>query len=224
MQQVIKEQELKRISDIKMFQAQVSPHFLYNTLTSIRYMIYSSPPAEVDKILLSLNRFLKYVLSDSEKIYVTLNRELEQLANYVTIQECGFDTPLCYQVEIEPDLGNCLIVKMLLQPLIENALLHGLKPNNENPTLKIKITSFDTKNIQIVISDNGVGFDPNTLNDHEFRKQTTISHHHMGIANVRQRLLLHYGDHGYLDIQSQQGCGTVIRIVIPKETENGGVT
>ena len=79
MRQIIFEQEQKRESDIRMLQAQINPHFLYNTLASIRYMIYTTPPQEVDKILLALSRFLKYVLSNADTVYVTLDREFEQM-------------------------------------------------------------------------------------------------------------------------------------------------
>ena len=216
MRQVIFEQEQKRESDIRMLQAQINPHFLYNTLASIRYMIYTSPPAEVDKIIRALSRFLKYVLSNAETVYVTLDREFEQMNDYITIQEFGFEVPLRYNVEIEPGLGRCLVVKMLFQPLIENAILHGLKLNNTAPTLNIRVRAEDETNVCIEISDNGAGFDVSTLEERISRDTT---HHHLGLSNVQQRLWLHYGESCHFDMQSEKGRGTTIRISIPKLTE-----
>lgn len=216
MRQVIFEQEQKRESDIRMLQAQINPHFLYNTLASIRYMIYTSPPAEVDKIIRALSRFLKYVLSNAETVYVTLDREFEQMNDYITIQEFGFEVPLRYNVEIEPGLGRCLVVKMLFQPLIENAILHGLKLNNTDPTLNIRVRAEDETNVCIEISDNGAGFDVSTLEERISRDTT---HHHLGLSNVQQRLWLHYGESCHFDMQSEKGRGTTIRISIPKLTE-----
>ena len=135
MRQIIYKEEQKRVSDIRMLQAQINPHFLYNTLASIRYMIYTNPPEDIDTMLLALSRFLKYVLSNADNVYVTLDREFEQMENYITIQQFGFEVPLQYKVDIEAGLGQCLAVKMLFQPLIENAILHGLKLNKENPRL-----------------------------------------------------------------------------------------
>ncbi|MBQ7777488.1 MAG: sensor histidine kinase [Oscillibacter sp.] len=216
MRQVIFEQEQKRESDIRMLQAQINPHFLYNTLASIRYMIYTSPPAEVDRIIRALSRFLKYVLSNAETVYVTLDREFEQMNDYITIQQYGFEVPLQYKVDIEPGLGRCLVVKMLFQPLIENAILHGLKLNNVDPTLHIHVYSGEKDNILIDITDNGAGFDVDTLSQKTSKDPT---HHHLGISNVQQRLWLHYGESCTIDIQSEKGRGTTVRISIPKLTE-----
>lgn len=216
MRQVIFEQEQKRESDIRMLQAQINPHFLYNTLASIRYMIYTSPPAEVDQIIRALSRFLKYVLSNAETVYVTLDREFEQMNDYITIQQYGFDVPLQYKVDIEPGLGQCLVVKMLFQPLIENAILHGLKLNAVDPTLNIRVRSAEDNSVCIEISDNGAGFDVSTL-DERISRDTT--HHHLGLSNVQQRLWLHYGESCHFDMQSEKGRGTSIRITIPKLTK-----
>ena len=216
MRQVIFEQEQKRESDIRMLQAQINPHFLYNTLASIRYMIYTSPPADVDKMIRALSRFLKYVLSNAETVYVSLDREFEQMNDYITIQQFGFEVPLQYKVDIEPGLGRCLVVKMLFQPLIENAILHGLKLNDVDPTLHIRVYSDKEGGVCIDIADNGAGFDMEDLFKPKDKKP---GHHHLGISNVRQRLWLHYGESCSFEISSEKGVGTTASIRIPKLTE-----
>ena len=215
MRQIIFEQEQKRKADIHLLQVQINPHFLYNTLASIRYMVHTSPPAETDKILLALGRFLKYVLSNREDVYVTIDHELEQLDNYITIQGVGFDADLQYRVTVEKGLGHYMVVKMLLQPLVENALLHGLKLNKKDPLLHIDIASASNDMLQIKIIDNGTGFDVTSLSQ---KPSDDLPHHHLGISNVQQRLLLHYGESFKFDIQSTKGVGTTISIQIPKLT------
>ena len=133
-----------------------------------------------------------------------------------TIQQFGFEVPLRYHVDIEPGLGRCLIVKMLFQPLIENAILHGLKLNDIDPTLHIRVYSDTHGNIHIDIADNGVGFDVSSLAEDRPKDKT---HHHLGISNVRQRLWLHYGESCSFDIHSEEGRGTTVRISIPKLTK-----
>lgn len=219
MQQIIFEQEQKRESDIRMLQAQISPHFLYNTLASIRCMIYMNQPEDVDRILLALSRFLKYVLSNADTVYVTLGHELEQMNNYITIQQFGFDVPMRCEVDIPGELSRCLIVKMLLQPLIENAILHGLKVNRTDPTLRITATAAEGGMVQIDISDNGSGFDAETL---RLSNSSEPPSRHLGIRNVRQRLQLHYGENFRFELISKKGQGTTARIVIPKMTKEGG--
>ena len=215
MKQIIFEQEQKRISDMRMLQSQINPHFLYNTLGSIRYMVYASPPQDVDAMLLSLTKFLNYVLSGAE-VHASLDRELEQMETYINIQRFGFDVPLRYEVDIGEGLGHYQIVKMLLQPLVENAVLHGLKLNSVDPLLQIKVRPTEKEMIQITISDNGPGFDPAALSQKQKEKS---SHHHLGIANIRQRLWLHYGESYTFDITSSKGHGTIATLCIPKLTE-----
>ncbi len=216
MRQVIFEQEQKRISDIRMLQSQINPHFLYNTLASIRYMVYTSPPQDVDVMLLHLIKFLKYALSGAT-VFSSLDRELEQLNNYIAIQRFGFDVPLRYEVDVSKDLGHYQIVKLLLQPLVENAVLHGLKLNPTDPLLRIQILPVGEEMIQIVISDNGPGFDTSILSGTQDESDTP--HHHLGIANIRQRLWLHYGENYHFEITSHKEQGTFVTLRIPRLTE-----
>ena len=215
MRQIVYEQEQKRLSDIRMLQSQINPHFLYNTLGSIRYMAYANPPQDVDTVLLSLTKFLNYVLSDTA-VYASLDRELEQMEHYITIQRFGFNVPLRYEVTVEGNLGHCQIVKMLLQPLMENAILHGLKLNPKDPLLSIQISSIARDTIKIEISDNGPGFDTTVLSDKQ--ESASLPHHHLGLANVRQRLKLHYGESYQFDITSRKGEGTSVTLCIPIQT------
>lgn len=215
--QVSAEQEQKRVLDIRALQAQINPHFLYNTLASLRYMIYTGQPKDVDAILLSLTKLLKYVLSGGSDIYASLCMELEQLDNYIAIQRYSFEVPLRYEKDIEDGIGSCRMVKLLLQPLVENAIFHGLKMNRVNPKLRIRIHSTGDAQIRILIEDNGIGFDTNSLDTRD--NEADFSGNHVGIANIRRRLQLHYGDGYRFRIGSVINEGTTVEIIIPRLTE-----
>lgn len=213
-EQIVVEQEEKRKSDIIALQMQINPHFLMNTLSSIRYMVYNFRPEEIDRMILALNKILKYALSNTGE-YATLSMEFEQLRNYMTIQKSGFDAPLHYEISLAPNLEDYRIIKLLLQPLVENAVLHGLKTLDDNPTLIVNAVPCGKDKIIIVIKDNGCGFDGQKAI--EQLKNGTFSG--IGLNNVYKRLLLHYGENFDLHIYSRENCpgGTEIEITIPAE-------
>lgn len=213
--QIVIEQEEKRRAAIIAYQTQINPHFLMNTLSSIRYMIYTSDPKDIDKMILALTKILKYALSDSGE-YATLSMELEQLRNYMTIQQFGFDSPLDYDITVDPKLEDCKIVKLLLQPLAENAVLHGLKMQQNSPLLTVTAVALYDNRIQITISDNGIGFDSENV----MAQLADGTYTGIGLRNVYNRLLLHYGNNFSFDIEShtEGNTGTRIVIIIPRET------
>lgn len=213
--QIVIEQEEKRRAAIIAYQTQINPHFLMNTLSSIRYMIYTSDPKDIDKMILALTKILKYALPDSGE-YATLSMELEQLRNYMTIQQFGFDSPLDYDITVDPKLEDCKIVKLLLQPLAENAVLHGLKMQQNNPLLTVTAVALYDNRIQITISDNGIGFDSENV----MAQLADGTYTGIGLGNVYNRLLLHYGNNFSFDIEShtEGNTGTRIVIIIPRET------
>lgn len=208
--QVVEEQELKRKSDMLALQSQINPHFLYNTLASIRYTVYSNRPQDADVMILALTRILKNILSSTVP-FNTIDMELSQLENYITIQQFSFESPIQISLEKEEGLGDYQIIKLLLQPIVENSILHGLKNTSEKPPrLSVSCRSDGKDAVLFTIQDNGSGFDPSQVS---FQKQSST---HIGIDNVRKRLLLHYGPDYTLQIRSQIGCGTVVTLRIPK--------
>jgi len=215
MDQLVAEQEDKRKADMNALQAQINPHFIFNTLTSVRSLIYSDQRANADMIIVSLNKLMKYALSDAQTM-VSVNLEIEQLNNYLRIQKMSLADSFELVIDIEKAIGNCLIMKLLLQPLVENAILHGLKLKKDSPRLEIK--GYTTGNdIEFVISDNGVGFDPSQLS--LLSQNQSTRGHGIGLANVDRRIKLHFGNQYGLRIQSQVGEGTSAYVRIPKITK-----
>lgn len=216
MEQLVAEQEDKRKSDIKALQSQINPHFIFNTLTSVRYLIYSENQEKADAIIVSLNKLMKYALSDSLTM-VSVDLEIEQLKNYLLIQEISLHDSLSIEIDIDPTIGKCKIMKLLLQPLVENAILHGLKPQKGHRALCIRGYPVG-KDIEFVISDNGIGFDCNQTP--EFSNARLVDKHSIGIANIDKRIKLYFGNKYGVEIQSHVGTGTSAYVRIPKITSS----
>jgi len=215
--QVVTEQRQKRKSDIRALQSQINPHFIYNTLASIRYMILSNKREDADTVILALIRILKSVLSRTDT-FITVNMEVEQLKNYIIIQQFSFSTPLKVDFDIQDEIGEFRIIKLLLQPIVENAIFHGLKAQSNSPHLLIQGHALGEDQIEFIIQDNGRGFDTSRLADKSYNVR---EEDHIGLENVDQRLKLHFGPEYGLVIHSVIGQGTTVVIRIPKLTENG---
>lgn len=210
MENIVREQEAKRKSEVMALQAQINPHFLYNTLASVRYMIYTGDKKNADLVILSLIKILKNATSISDDLN-TVEKELDLLNSYIFIQQFTFSNPIHVQFEVQDEIKSCRILKMILQPIVENAILHGLKPKKGDKTLVIKGRKIDDQ-VEFQVIDNGIGFDVSLLSAGP--KSTSI-HSNIAINNVSSRLSLHFGIRYKLRIQSVPGEGTCVTIPFP---------
>lgn len=215
-QQLIEEnnakQEAKRISDIQFLQSQINPHFIYNTLTVLRSVLMVADRERADKLVLALNRLLRYTLSDAQQT-VTLTHSFEWVENYLVIANCSLDEPITVEYDIQEEVCNCRIVKMMIQPIVENAILHGLKQCRGKPKLTISAHAAGPL-LEIKIQDNGPGFDVSLLN--EPRPQGKASS--IGVWNVDKRIKLYFGEEyglQYDSIYEGENTGTTVTIRIP---------
>lgn len=207
----MKEEE-KRISDMKFLQAQINPHFIYNTLTLLRYSVLTGNQRQVDRIIIALNNIMRYALSN-DKQFVTLNRALEWIKDYLVIVNCSMKEPVDVSFDIEPGVGDCQIIRMLIQPIVENAAFHGLKNCASTPKLRI-IARRDGNDLIISIWDNGPGFDTDELAKHK----SSVDRRSIGVENVDQRIRLYYGEQYGVRYRSyKEGVqeGSEAHIVIP---------
>ncbi len=210
MDNLVNEQEAKRQAELISLQTQINPHFLYNTLASIRYLIYTEKKEDVDNIILSLIRILRYSLSDTKE-FISIQKEISILEDYIFIQKFTFSNTVKVEIDIDEEILNCKTIKLILQPLVENSFMHGLKPKNENGYLSIKGYARDN-NICFEIYDNGVGFDLGAgINQ---TNRTGI-----GLHNVKDRIKLTFGDEYGLKIESEPGSYTKITVNIPRIEE-----
>lgn len=217
MEQNIHEQEEKRKSEMKALQSQINPHFLYNTLDSIIWMAEGKKNEEVVLMTASLARLLRQSISNEDEV-VSVGQEIEYARSYLTIQKMRYKDKLEFSIEVEPSILSVPIVKLVLQPIIENAIYHGLKYKESKGLLLVRGYSRGDDAVLEIIDD-GVGMDEETRK-HIFERHKVNYHSNgVGVYNVQKRLSLYYGSGYGLSYQSEKGKGTTVTIVIPKKRE-----
>ena len=214
MDNIVVEQELKRKTELDVLQAQINPHFLYNTLDSIIWMIESEKYSESITMVTSLARFFRISLSNGRNI-ITLKEELEHAKNYLTIQAIRYKNRFSYNIEFEEDVLNLSSIKLIVQPLVENAIYHGMEFVDGDGQINIKAYKLDD-NLYIDVIDNGLGI-PNHIVDKLLIKNNNIETNGSGVGlkNVNERIKLYFGNNYGLEVYSEPDEGTNIRIHMP---------
>lgn len=207
--------EEEHIAEITALQAQINPHFLFNTLQSIQFEIRQKEgnDSKIAEITEELSDILKYALGDPKQ-QVSLSEEIQYLKRYVNIQKMRFGDKFILYYEIEENLKEHHVFRLLLQPIVENSILHGVR-YREHGYIKIKI--YQSKQIQkiiVAVIDSGIGMTKEEL----MAQRKTISRYnpnHVGLANVNCRLKLYYGEEAQLHIYSKKDMGTVVKFYLP---------
>lgn len=198
-------------------QAQISPHFLYNTLENIRWKVIElcRGDNEASQMILKLSEMLRISLDNADQI-ISLEQEVRNARLYVDILQLRYESKLEVQWNIPEEVQKGVIVKVSLQPLIENAVYHGIKPKREKGMIRIKAEKYEDRLI-VVIQDDGIGMEPEECeilnsdlkNSYQFKKN------HIGVRNVNQRLKLLLGDQAQMKVFSEKGRGTCVQIELP---------
>jgi len=200
------------LSEIKQLESQFNPHFLFNTLEMIKFMIKIDPSA-VSKTIQSLSAILRYSI-DNGNSEVELSKDIEYTVNYLFIQKQRFGKQFDYSIDIDENAGNCIIPKLIIQPIIENSVKYGFeKKKSMNVRVKVR---FVEENLVIVIFDDGSGMEPDTLKEirNILRKgKNTTSH--VGLFNVHRRIQLIYGEKYGIELMSEKDQGTMVKIILP---------
>ncbi len=210
MEENVREQELKRKSDLKVLQAQINPHFLYNTLDSIIWMGEMDKSDEVVKMTSALSRLFRISISKGREL-IPLRDELEHVRSYLTIQEMRYKNKFRYLIDIPENLMDSTILKITLQPLVENAIYHGIRNVNYEGLIEIG-GSTENHDLVLTVRDNGEGMDADKL-----AALLNTNQHGTGIRNVHERIRLYFGPEYGLSYKSNVGKGTLITIRIPDE-------
>lgn len=210
--QNMEEQETKRKSELRALQAQINPHFLYNTLDSIIWMAESGKNMEVVQMTSSLSKLLRKSISNEKEI-VTIESEIGYTREYLTIQKMRYQDKLEYDILVAPEILQKTIVKLVLQPLVENAIYHGIKYEDRKGMLRIT-GEIAGEAICIQVIDNGRGMKEETL-QHILDPKEDGEKRAVGVANVHNRIQLHYGKEYGLAYKSQIGVGTTVTLTIP---------
>lgn len=203
------QQTRKREAELKMLQAQINPHFLFNTLNSLKWSAMLSGNKTLEDGLGALSGLLKDTILNRDEIII-LEKEIENLNNYATIQAIRYANSFALSYDIKEGLEKSMVLKFILQPIVENSIIHGT--DEDERTVNIKISVYSREDILIInISDDGKGFDTGDLNPKGGKNKLSG----IGIENVDERIKLNFGEAYGLSTKSRQGEGTVTEIVLP---------
>jgi len=213
MEQIVLEQEAKRKSEINALQAQINPHFLYNTLDSVVWMAENGKSQDVITMTTALARLFRISISKGRDI-ISVQEELEHARNYLVIQSIRYKNKFRYEIEAQEETLKCKTIKLILQPIIENSIYHGIEYMVDEGFIKIS-TSIVNGKLLFEVEDNGLGMDKETLENlfSEGRKRGKGSG--VGIKNVHERIQLYFGKEYGLEIESELEVGTKVRIWLP---------
>ena len=216
MQTIVLEHESKIKSDFKALQAQISPHFLYNTLDSIIWMGEMGHSDEVVRMTSALSKLFRISVSKGREI-ISIEEEIDHVTSYLTIQEMRYKNKFNYNINVGNEILQCQTLKIILQPLVENAIYHGIK--NVDYKGHIEITGYREKDYIILkVADNGKGFSKEELSSIWDNNNSNIEQG-TGIKNVHERIQLYFGDLYGLSCTSTEKKETIISVKIPLITE-----
>lgn len=222
-QAVKHEEKLKKEAEITALQLQINPHFIYNTLETINSLARKKREHEISRLIVLLGRLLRSSISSFEE-KIPIKQEMNYIQNYLEIQKARMRKPLNYTLSINPEIEDYLSVKLILQPIVENAIIHGIDPLKSEGRLDI-IGETKGRNIIFTIKDNGVGIDSSTLQqiNHQLRfnsKELAKYENKIGLYNVQTRIQAHYGRSYGISVDSELNNGTTVTIIIPMEVQD----
>lgn len=210
---------LKRAQAIAL-QSQINPHFMSNTLENINYMAVDAlgKDNKVSEMIKALADMLRNSLKGTGAL-VTIREEIAYCEKYLKIQKIRYEDKFDVIWKVDPEVYECRIIRIVLQPLIENAVYYGIRPLSAKGLIRITVHSAGDR-IQILVTDNGLGMTKEKREELnlQIRQNMIRESSHIGLSNVYQRLKLYYGDECEIDIESKPGAGTCIGIRIPKQT------
>jgi two-component system sensor histidine kinase YesM len=218
----IKEQENLKKAELRALQAQINPHFLYNTLDTIIWMAESKKTDQVVRMVTALSSFFRISLSKGMD-WITIGEELERIRSYLTIQKMRYRDILDFTIEMEEGVSEHTVLKLILQPLVENALYHGIKNKRRGGTIVVRASRKGREEIQLEVEDNGIGFTPEKLAQLRAELEDDSGDIKLesgfGIGNVNRRIRLYYGKPYGLSVESEYSTGTRVTLVIPAKME-----
>jgi two-component system sensor histidine kinase YesM len=222
-EQVILNEARKKEADMQALQAQINPHFLYNTLSSIHWLALMKEEKGIADMVGALSDFLRFSLNRG-KPFCLVRQEIDHIRNYMRVQEIRFPDKFELDISVDPALEHHWMLKLLLQPLVENAMVHGIQPKEGKGTITVHAERRGDS-MAFLVMDDGVGMPEERLNELRERLRAPFDQAlgfkplspsgGYGLRNVHERLLLHYGPEAGLHIESRLSVGTRISFTIP---------
>lgn len=211
----------RKEAELKALQAHINPHFLYNTLDVIYWSSRLENAPKTGEIVSALAKLFKLGLNKGNEI-TTVEKEVEHLKSYLVIQKVRYDEEPDIVIDVDPALYGCSIIKLILQPLVENALIHGIADLRDRKG-KIRITGREyTDGILFEVTDNGVGMDETRIK--EIFDGLVEDKKGYGVKNVDERIKLYFGEQYGVSIYSVKGEGTRVEVRVPKVMGKAGLT
>ena len=225
MEDIVKEHESKRKSELDALQSQINPHFLYNTLDIIVWMIENERQQDAAKVVTALARFFRISLSKGQHI-ISIADEIEHVRNYLTIQQLRYKNKFEYDIEITEEAKSFATIKLIIQPLVENAIYHGMVYMDGDGLIRVQ-AYVEESEVYITVSDNGLGMTKERINQLlKGEIQSSKRGSGIGVSNVNERIKLYFGEAYGIQIESEPDEGTKMIVHLPKviyEKEEKGV-
>jgi two-component system sensor histidine kinase YesM len=216
---MVKDAELKaKEYELNLLQSQINPHFLYNTLKTAQYMAFAKDP-RTEKMIKLLIALFKTSITRGEKV-VRLSEEIDHVKTYIDIQQMRFGDKIKVNYDVSNDMLEIPLLKLTLQPIVENAIYHGLEVTDHGGTIVIEVRKMKEK-LKITISDNGAGMTADKLSEIKARLEGKTKGESIGIINVHERIKLYFGDEYGIEVDSDLGKGTTVIIYFPLLEQQG---
>lgn len=218
MQQIYEEQENMRQAELKVVQEQFKPHFLYNTLDTIGWMAREHSADDIVHLVDALTNVFRISLSKG-KDYITLQEEIRYISNYLYIQKIRYGSKVLYEISMDSACEKEEIPKLILQPLVENAIYHGVKMKRGDGHLSVRVAKAEDGKIMLEVQDDGKGMSMEKAKELEIllnEPSRSEENQSFGLFYVKERLRIRYGDNFYVRVQSEENQGTRVAIFIPE--------
>ncbi len=225
--EVMRQQERKKLAELQALQAQIKPHFLFNALESINILAVQNQGRKVSQMVARLGNLLR--ISIQQKDVITVEQELQHLNSYLEIQKFRFEELFDYRIDVPEELLRCTMPKLSLQPLVENSIQHGFEGIGYMGSIRIR-AEVEQGRLVFWVEDNGIGMEPGKLAAFQYEGQRGAAHEDLpetgerrglGVCNVADRIRIGYGLRYGLFISSSPGGGTVIKLVLPLSEHHG---
>ncbi len=219
---IVEKHKVVRKMELNILQAQIKPHFLYNTLNDISALVLSDRKREAYEVLKAFSSYYRKVLGKGEE-FVTLAEEIDLVSKYLLIQNVRFSNIFHVQYEIDESLCSVKVPKLVLQPLVENAIYHGIRPLKREGMIVLSVQRGEDGNVLLGVRDDGVGMTEEQIETLLGNRTIKESENGFGLAGTIERIRLYYDNEQAVSIQSEPGQGTSIIISVPiREVRNEG--
>jgi len=209
----------KKEAELKAFQAQINPHFLYNTLDTIYWMSRMEKAFETSELVQALSKLFRLSLNSGKEL-TTVRAEVEHLRHYVTIQQKRYEDSIDFQIEVEEEALDCQTVKLVIQPFVENAIVHGIEKKGESGVIRVDIKRED-EGLVYYISDTGYGADLEEV--YRLMRESGDDNKGFAVKNINDRIQLHFGKTYGVEFSNGRE-GTIVKVIQPwtkEETDDG---